>query len=198
MNVKSVLLGLLCAAFLVGAAQAFTAIATVSGQVDKAWYRASNFAKQKEADAAALEGCRVEARNNGIAQLAKQCKVVTRARGPGYGASVCGDEGCNWVVGYESGQAAVDAAYEGCSQSYAHCTDENIRFWEDFAGFAAPPPAKVTGGDCRPRTNTLRCQSSCTNGDCVVSYENGCKMRVQVQPRYDGFQNRWVYPSPSC
>lgn len=175
---------------------AFTSIATIDGQVLSAWYRSSNYDTQKEADKDALEGCRVEARKNGIGNLASKCKVVTRAKGPGYGAVVCGDNGCNWATGYESGQAAVDEAYSGCNANYKNCPSENIKFWEDFAGFTRKPAAKVAGGDCRPRTNYLRCQSSCTNGDCIVSYENGCKMRVQVSPQFNGAQ--WVYPSPSC
>lgn len=55
-----------------------------------------------------------------------------------------------------------------------------------------------TGGDCRPRTSSLRCQSNCVNGDCVVTYENGCKMRVQVNSQYNSFNNQWEYPSPGC
>jgi len=53
-------------------------------------------------------------------------------------------------------------------------------------------------GSCRPRTQTIRCRSNCYNGDCVIEYENGCKVRVQVQPKFDSFQNQWTYPSPSC
>jgi hypothetical protein len=53
-------------------------------------------------------------------------------------------------------------------------------------------------GSCRPRTETIRCKSRCTNGDCEVEYENGCKIRVKVQPKFDSIQNQWTYPSPSC
>lgn len=177
---------------------AYTSIATIEGYVDSAWWRESNYESQKEADEAALEGCRVEARKNGIGNLAKKCRIASRAKGPGYGAIVCGEGGCNWTTGYASGQAAVDAAYEGCSKSYKNCRGNNIDYWEDFAGFPSKKPPKLSGGDCRPRTSTLRCQSSCTNGDCIVTYENGCKIRVQVNPTYDSLQNQWVYPPPSC
>ncbi|WP_156422061.1 hypothetical protein [Paucibacter sp. KCTC 42545] len=185
-------------ALMLGNCFAYTSVAAIDGYVLSAWWRASNYESQKEADLAAFEGCRSEARKNGIGNLAKKCKVVTRAKGPGYGSIVCGEGGCNWAIGYASGQAAVDAAYEGCNKSYKNCREQNIDFWEDFSGFPAKNPEKLTGGDCRPRTTTLRCQSSCSNGDCVVSYENGCKIRVQVNPRFDGFQNQWVYPSPPC
>jgi len=55
-----------------------------------------------------------------------------------------------------------------------------------------------TDGSCRPRAMSIRCQSECINGDCIVSYENGCRIRVRVQPRYDPFDSRWTYPSPPC
>lgn len=181
-----------------GNSHALTAIATIKGYSLNAWYRANNYTSQKEADLAALEGCRTEARQNKIGHLANQCKVVTRADSPGYGALVCGDDGCAWAVGNESGQAAVDTAFDLCERNYKSCKSENIKFWEDFEGFDLPKAANPSGGDCRPKTKQLSCQSNCTNGDCVVTYENGCKMRVQVSPRFDGFHNRWVYPSPSC
>lgn len=65
----------------------------------------------------------------------------------------------------------------------------------------APKPAlarQPSENNCRPTTPTVRCSWQCSNGDCTVTYENGCRMRVQVQPRFDGFQNQWVYPAPSC
>lgn len=52
--------------------------------------------------------------------------------------------------------------------------------------------------NCRPTTQPLRCTSQCTNGNCTITYENGCKMNVQVQPRFDPFSSQWNYPSPSC
>jgi hypothetical protein len=52
--------------------------------------------------------------------------------------------------------------------------------------------------NCRPNSPTVRCTSQCTNGNCIVSYENGCKIRVQTQARFDPFTNQWTYPAPSC
>lgn len=57
---------------------------------------------------------------------------------------------------------------------------------------------KQDSGDCRPRTQTLRCSSQCTNGNCIVTYENGCKIPVRVNPKFNPFNNNWEYPSPSC
>jgi hypothetical protein len=41
------------------------------GCVKGAWWRSSNYESQKEADETALDGCRVEARKNGIGNLDK-------------------------------------------------------------------------------------------------------------------------------
>lgn len=51
---------------------------------------------------------------------------------------------------------------------------------------------------CRPNTPTIRCSSQCTNGNCMVTYDNGCQMRVQVRASYNPSTNQWVYPPPSC
>ncbi len=62
---------------------------------------------------------------------------------------------------------------------------------------ARPEPAPSTG-DCRPRTQALRCSSRCYNGSCTVTYENGCKIHVDVNAVFDSFNNQWNYPAPSC
>lgn len=63
---------------------------------------------------------------------------------------------------------------------------------------AISTPSQVSERNCRPNTPTIRCSSQCTNGNCTVTYENGCKMHVQVQPEFDSFNNQWTYPSPQC
>lgn len=52
--------------------------------------------------------------------------------------------------------------------------------------------------NCRPTGPSIRCQSQCVNGNCVVTYENGCKVRVRVKARMDPFTSQWTYPSPGC
>ncbi len=185
-------------ALTMGNGHAHSAVAHIKDHVFDSWYRANNYSSQKEADQFAIEGCRTVARQNKIGHLANQCKVVTRAESPGYGALVCGDDGCAWALGKESGQTAVDTAFNLCDSNYKNCESNNIKFWEDFEGFASPRASNESSEDCRPKTKQLSCKSNCTNGDCMVTYENGCKMRVQVSPRFDGIQNRWIYPSPSC
>jgi hypothetical protein len=113
---------------------AFTSISAIPGD-NATLSRASNYETQARADEAAISGCRTSARRNAHAKLAKKCVVLDRSRGPGYGALVCGDGGCAWRTGYESEQAAVDAAYNACSANYKNCQRTNIEAWEDFAGF---------------------------------------------------------------
>ncbi|WP_374580275.1 hypothetical protein [Pseudoduganella sp.] len=195
---KALLLAALIA--LPPGASAYTAIATIDGYASQSWHRASNYATQKEADKEALRGCREDAQKSGIGKLARQCKIVTRAKMPGYGALVCGDNGCSWSTGYDSRQAAVDSAYAACAKSYTNCPENNIQNWEDFAGFGkkAADVSAPAGADCRPRTSVVNCRSACTNGNCLIQYENGCKIRVQVQGRFNPFNNQWEYPAPQC
>jgi hypothetical protein len=128
-----------------GTAFAFTSISEVPGD-NSTLYRASNFDTQAAADKAALTGCQAAARSSSHVKTAKKCAVLDRSRGPGYGALVCGDEGCTWRTGYESAQAAADAAYEVCSANFKNCQQTNIDSWLDTAGFprefAVQPPMR--------------------------------------------------------
>jgi hypothetical protein len=96
-------------------------------------------------------------------------------------------------------------------EALSHCEEQNgttcLVVWSRaIEGKLAKPahvpqPAPVGAlatGDCRPNTREVRCSSRCTNGSCVVSYENGCKIHVQVAPVFDSFSNQWTYPSPNC
>lgn len=200
-NLGRMLGPLMCAAMIAfsGCAQALSAIAAIDGNGPKSIYRANNYDVQKTADNVALQGCRTTAKTNGIGKLAKQCKIISRAANSGYGSIVCGVEGCSWGMAFGTAQEAVDVTYANCAKSYTNCQDKDISFWEDRAGFVSAAAVSAPAlADCRPRTNTLQCSSSCNNGSCVVKYENGCQMRVQVQPRFNGFNNQWEYPAPSC
>ncbi|MBM5572317.1 MULTISPECIES: tetratricopeptide repeat protein [Deefgea] len=59
-------------------------------------------------------------------------------------------------------------------------------------------PTTENNGSCIPTGNTRQCSSQCRNGDCIVTYSNGCKVRVQVQPQIDPFTSQLSFPSPSC
>lgn len=176
---------------------AMSAIAIADGYIHQTFFVSYNNPTQKEADADAIRGCNKNV--TGIdAKIKASCKVYARPKEAGFGAFVCGDNGCAWTYSYSEKQAAVDAAYEECKKGgFKNCQTQDIFTWGDFQGFTKETPVS-SNGNCRPKTNTIRCQSSCTNGDCIVTYENGCKIRVQVNPKFDSFQNRWTYPSPSC
>jgi len=181
-------------------AGAYTSLALVSSHPNKSWSVSAGYLSQNDADNNALEGCRVTSRQSGLDELVTQCKIVGRAAGPGYGAIACGEGGCSWSMGHDLAQSAVNAAYESCIKNYGKCKDKDISHWEDRKGFADMPTAQMAlgSGDCRPRTSQRECSSSCKNGSCVVTYQNGCQVRVQVQPQFNALTNLWDYPPPCC
>jgi len=91
---------------------------------------------------------------------------------------------------------ALDAAEKSLGKTTAAPTAQPAP--KAQAPVASKPVPVANNGNCRPRTNQLSCSSQCYNGDCVVTYENGCKVRVQVSPKFDPFTSQWTYPSPSC
>ncbi len=138
------------------------------------------------------------------------CKVTDQFQAPGFFAlarsSVDGADAAFFLTyGYSNGDQADEDAKAGCARRggkecvlvISSAIPGTIKQAKAPAAPAAPatPSAEKS---CRPNTPTVRCQSQCTNGNCVVTYENGCKMRVQVRPKYDPFSNQWTYPSPSC
>lgn len=180
-------------------AHAYSAVAAVPGYVHDSLSWNSGASQQKLADKGAIETCRKSIANAGHAKLAAKCKVITRAKGPGYGAVVCGDKGCAWTTGYGDKQVAVDSAWKDCDKAgYGNCQESNIQTWYDDNWPIKPTGATLPNSSCRPNTPSIRCQSNCVNGNCVVTYENGCKLRVQVAPKFNPFNNQWEYPSPSC
>lgn len=92
---------------------------------------------------------------------------------------------------------AKRGAIETCVK-HTNQDDSCTIVWTGINGVVQDVPQTAQINDCRPRTRELRCRSNCVNGNCVVEYENGCKIRVQVSPRFDPFSNQWTYPSPSC
>lgn len=138
------------------------------------------------------------------------CKIVDLLTEPGFISLARSDEDKEGNVhfhtsyAYDNPEDAYKTALGKCKErSGQECkivitTSIAGTLREESPANAKPVAPVVTNQNCRPKTSTIRCTSSCANGDCVVTYENGCKMRVQVSPRYDSFQNTWVYPSPSC
>jgi alpha/beta superfamily hydrolase len=91
---------------------------------------------------------------------------------------------------------ALDAAEKSLGKTIAAPTTKPEP--KAQAPVASKPLPIAKNGNCRPKTNQLRCSSQCYNGDCEVTYENGCKVRVQVNAKFDPFTSQWTYPSPSC
>lgn len=138
-----------------------------------------------------------------------ECKVVFGLTKPGFYSlfksekDANGDSDFYLAYQYSDSDKADRDAKQGCMK----LTGQNCSLsWSGaIAGVysvdSAPTPriSRVSAEkNCRPNTPSIRCSSQCTNGNCIVTYENGCKARIQVQPRYDGFTNQWTYPSPSC
>jgi hypothetical protein len=135
------------------------------------------------------------------------CKILFSTTSPGFFslAKSVNEEGEGTVYHLfyeqtnsdESDKSAVDAckqrANRSCKLEWSAAIPGKIK---------SEPEAKVTptpsAKSCRPTTQPLRCTSQCTNGNCVITYQNGCKVNVQVQPKFDPFSNQWTYPSPSC
>lgn len=135
----------------------------------------------------------------------KTCKVTDVVTSPGFFSLAKSQED-------DKGNSLFHLAYQysnmdkSDADSVQHCQDRSGRKCSVIMKSVIPGIYKVADNpapardvaDCRPRTQVLRCTSQCTNGNCVVTYENGCRISVQVTPRFDPFTNQWTYPSPSC
>jgi hypothetical protein len=139
----------------------------------------------------------------------KECKVVFETTKPGFFSLYKSDNDKNGngnfylTYQYDDSDEADKDAKEGCEKLTGQKC--HIVWSAAIPGIYTVPSAPVqrplpvaSEKNCRPNSPTVRCSSQCTNGNCVVSYENGCKVRVQVQPRFDPFTNQWTYPAPSC
>lgn len=135
----------------------------------------------------ALKRCAEKAHKNGVKG---KCKIVMSDDGPGYIAIVYGDNGSGYGYG-PSSQEAINAAAGVCTKSYKNCQIEHAEYWEDFPEQASPP-------SCVPNTAVRQCHSDCDNGSCVLTYKNGCKVQVQVQPIFNPATTTWEYPRPQC
>ena len=153
-----------------------------------AWGVAVQQATKKQAESLALKQCNA---NKGA-----NCKIAGSVDQLGYVAVATSQ---SWVRASvnDTAEGAAQDALEQCARNTS--TDDTCEIkWTGINGVVKQPARTANIGDCRPRTRELRCRSNCVNGSCVVEYENGCKIRVQVQPRFDPFSSQWTYPSPGC
>lgn len=49
-----------------------------------------------------------------------------------------------------------------------------------------------------PKGDRQQYEDECTNGDCVRTYSNGCKKRIQASHCYDSLQGDWVWKIDGC
>lgn len=157
---------------------------------DGAWGTSVRKSSKKQAESQAMKNC-----NKHKAKEAK-CKVVGSLDQIGYAAVAQSPSRVELNIA-DSLEDAKRNALDNCAK---HTRPEDVCEikWTDINGVLRNQPQSANTTDCRPRTGEVRCRSNCTNGNCVVEYENGCKIRVQVSPRFDTFSNQWTYPSPSC
>jgi hypothetical protein len=197
----SQVLTLLACLMLPGLGHAHSAVASVDGQVVTTIYAGWNFPTQKAADAAALNGCRKTAKENGLSKLASKCAVVHRQQGPGAGAVVCGKDGCSISTGYDTKQDAVDRAYQQCEQhGYVDCQKTDITNWWDDGGYRKQAVKDVQSAKtCGPPPGqTVRSTYQCNNGDCTRTFENGCSVRFQAPYCHDPLTGKWEWKPDGC
>lgn len=138
----------------------------------------------------------------------KSCKIIWSVAEPGFFAlmsAVKGDEYADYIV--QSGGTNLDnvitAGKSSCEQQHPGATCKVV-FYGSIGGKvktasnsnAAAIPRSPQSQSCRPTTDVVRCSAKCINGNCTITYENGCKMKVNVQPSFNG--STWVYPPPAC
>ena len=183
---------------LVSAPPSFAAHAVAAAEASDRvrYYWNANQPSKKAAEQKIMKACSENAKKN---KHTGKCKFFGAGDGPKYIAFFHTKDGSGF--GFSSNvdrQQAIDGAYAACSKQ-GECPDTAANVdYDQGEQQSRPAKTEAAGGNCRPRTQEVRCRSNCVNGDCVVEYENGCKIRVQVSPRFDPSTNQWTYPSPSC
>ena len=192
---------LLVATLMPPVSHAYTAIAQVDGTPHGTLYAAWGYQTQKEADLAAVKGCRAAAKQRGLTKKAATCAVMHRQKGFGGGAIVCGAAGCNLSTGLDTQQDAVDRAFRQCEQQkMGNCQTTDIISWWDEAGYSQRNEAKrEPKPQCGPPLGrTVRSTYQCNNGDCVRTFENGCTQRFQAPYCHDPSSGRWDWKPEGC
>ena len=166
-------------------------IAEARGGSRQSWGRSS--VDMASAKKTALKGC-------GEAD----CKISTEISSPGFYSLAQaisdqdGKDGSYLTHGYTDRDNSNIVAKQNCLKNVGR---ECELVWSGAIPGNKPSDytkTVVSGKSCRPQTASIKCSSQCQNESCIVSYENGCKIRVQVQPTFDAFTNQWKYPTPSC
>lgn len=200
MSGLSVVFALVAGLLTPGVSHAYTAVAWIDGRAH-VHYAATNYSSQKEADVAALEGCRTSARESGHSSETSKCKVVNRQKVPGGGAIVCGNGGCTISTGLDTEQDAIDRAYQRCEEEkYVECQKTGMTSWQDDEGYPKQHPKKVkSAATCGPPPGrTVRSTYQCNNGDCTRTFENGCTVRFQASYCHNPVNGQWEWKPDGC
>lgn len=187
MNIIKLWLPFFVSMLVCGQVSAAAAIASIPGHAENNSIT-YGYSSLQAAEKDALKRCAEAARKNGVKG---KCKVEMSDEGPGYIAIAYGDDGAGYGYG-PSSQDAVEAAASGCTKSYKNCKTDSVEYWEDSVGRQASAPS------CVPNTAVRQCHSDCDNGSCVLTYKNGCKVQVQMQPEFNPLTTAWEYPPPQC
>lgn len=149
---------------------------------------------------------RVDAEKTALGHCAAaDCKTIWTKSQPGFYAvysPMKNGEATEYYLqhGADTGRWAMEEGKRNCEKVHGVACELSafgaIKGNFTVAKAAQPSKPQASGPSCRPKTSHIRCSSQCFNGDCTVTYENGCKMRVQVRPQFNG--STWVYPAPSC
>lgn len=190
---------------------------------EQVMYLKFNADTPEAAEAAAIRGCEERAATKGVCKIAAVTSERTwyafahSENGGGFGRSTLSAEDAKQAA---IGFCVKDANGSPCRVTQVHENPGPLPAPSSFTALearierekaqrnaaaekkaqkkVAMAPAPSGDGNCRPSGNVLRCTSQCFNGNCTVTYENGCKIQVQVQPKFNPFNNQWDYPAPGC
>lgn len=156
---------------------------------DGAWGIVVRQPSKKQAEAMAMKQCSKNSKK-------MKCRVIGSSDRLGY-VAVATSKTSVLAELRDSLEEAKRFALDACAENTSKEDYCEIR-WTGINGVVREQTQPSRSGNCRPKTKEIRCRWNCVNGDCILEYENGCKVRVNVSPRFDPFSNQWTYPSPSC
>lgn len=148
----------------------------------------------KIAEQKALKACQAKAKEQ---HYLSKCQV-SGANGPAYVAFYHADNGGVGWASHPDRQAAINAAFAEC-QKRGSCPDEaaTVEFDEGQrpVKLVSVAPTKA----CRPPSGrVINSRTSCNNGDCVRTFENGCQIRFEAPYCYDSLTSQWQWKPDGC
>lgn len=180
------------------AASAFVGFETKSGGFHYAW--SVDQPTEKGAISQAMKSCEKVLRQD-KEQAASKCKVLSSTKNAGGFVAVFHSDGGAAVAFGFSGdrQEAIDLAYQRCLKTGEKCPNTAAHVFEQTGAASVQKVAQNSNGNCQPPAGkTLRYSDSCSNGNCIRTFENGCKRQFQAPYCYDALQQRWDWKPNGC